>query len=236
MSHAKYGRILSAVTGVILLLGGGCNATDAVTDGSSTGEISTSCTGTLEEVNRLSAQPCPATYCDAVIQGSCDALKSPVTRSETCGAFGTANVSYSIGTKQHQVCYYTVNNLRGVTLSSDSPSYCNKSSKNMVGGEVTTCADPTTVLCDKAANSGAGGSGQTGTTPIPPAKCFNRFSYTCMPCCDPTPPDCANLPDGYPGYSCSQPPVAAGGAGSMVGYGKDFCVCRCSGGQWGCGC
>jgi len=232
------GTTASATVGT----GGGGNG------GTSAGATPTACVGTLDDVNLLSGQPCPVTYCDALIQASCDVLKSPLTHSEleSCGSFGAAKVSFSISPTQQQVCYYVGNILRGITLSSDSPAFCDNSSSNVTGGAVlSNCSSPT-VLCDKLANSGTGGTGQGGatgtgaTTPIPPAKCFNRVSSTCMPCCDPTPLDCANLPDGYPGYSCSEPPIAAGGATSTVPIGmwpgNDYCSCRCRGGQWACDC
>ncbi len=73
------------------------------------------------------------------------------------------------------------------------------------GGQAQVTVDAGALVCHDLLNGAADGG-------PPVARC----------CPDPA-PDCANEPDGYPGYAC-------------VSRGNQYCSCSCSQHVWSCGC
>jgi hypothetical protein len=64
--------------------------------------------------------------------------------------------------------------------------------------------------------------------------CPNRFSQNYMPCCPETPPNCQDMPNGYPGYECT--PDCSNATDENCWYSSAYCACDCREGRWLCGC
>jgi hypothetical protein len=170
---------------------------------------------------------CPATLCAAQVWASaCGSFRSSSGSSSlnVCGDVLTITVNYS--ETRGRSCYYDVRagavgtngNLVGLEYWDGAGSFCGGTSQHVRAGRVPTNCDESSAqaLCDGTTSSAA-------PAQEPPAACFDLFSRTCAPCCEATPPDCSDKPDGYPGYKC-------------VSRENAFCSCSCGAGSWKCAC
>jgi len=222
----------------------GQGAAPGIQAGSSgTGGHEGPCTGDLNTVASSWWTTCPPTLSAARAWAeSCSALQPRAeTRVTTCGLRVTITLDYATHGKE---CYYEVlppcdgeGELVGAEAWDDVPSYCNGTSTQIQAGRTSLrCArdaKQSRVVCVgtnpvEPVDGAGGAAGAGGEDPVPesgPAltACYNAFGSTCEPCCPTTTPECADKPDGYPGYACTPAP-------------KSFCSCTCNGGQWRCGC
>lgn len=184
------------------------------------------CTGSFEEVNAIWMK-CPNTVCQALKEVTCDPSDQgyPFDATSDCGDW--ARVRFDIGGTHGKDCFYHRGGLVAASASDDVPTFCDDTSFSITSDPLPTnwpstewsCPLSQYGYCEEMTVGGFGGA--FDDVIVPEASCFDEFSRGCMPCCSGTPPDCADKPNGYPGYSCH-----AGG----------YCSCQCFGGEWSCAC
>jgi hypothetical protein len=218
----------------------GKGAAPAIQPGSGeTGGDEGACTGDLNSVAAAWWTTCPPTLSAAKAWAeSCPALQPrPVTSITTCGLRVTITLDYGTHGKE---CYYDVvppcngeARLAGAEAWDDVLTYCNGTANKITAGSTSLrCAGDAKQSRDVCVGASpveeaGGAAGAGGEQPVPeePAltACYDAFGNSCQPCCPATTPECADKPDGYPGYACTPAP-------------QSFCSCSCNGGQWTCGC
>jgi hypothetical protein len=212
--------------------------------GSSGGGQAGSCTGSLDSVSKAARFACPPTLCDgqAWAMASCSLwLSVSAATGRLCPGLSALTLTLTDG--ETETCIYADKRaplgndpsgpmldgaLVGVRVTANNPRFCAGTADAISAGQQlpSDCAEPQLGnICARASGSGQGTPSDDDASA--PAACPDAFSSSCAPCCPALKPECADKPDGYPGYSCTPPPT--NGSAS-------YCSCSCSAGQWQCGC
>jgi hypothetical protein len=186
------------------------------------------CAGTLDEASNAFGIPCPVGVCAATAWGeTCNSLPVSVLNATESFCVATTKlktITVNISATRGKACHYEIPpvwlgsgdgpRLVGAEAWDDTNTFCSGASKRITGGTVGTDCTPSDskILCE-------GGAAKGDTHPN---GCFAPFDSRCAPCCPVEPPDCADRPDGYPGFAC-------------VRADDGFIGCSCQGGSWACG-
>lgn len=222
---------------------GGASGSGSSGDAGSSGGQAGSCMGSLEGVSKAARFACPPALCDATAwaMASCSLWVSvSAATGRACPGLSAFTLTLTDGETETCIYKHTPSGndlsgpmldgaLVGVRVTANDQRFCAGAADAISAGQPlpSDCAEPQPgTLCDRAAASSSG-STPSNDDAAAPAACPDAFSSSCAPCCPALKPDCADKPDGYPGYSCTPAPTSSGAS---------FCSCGCSAGQWQCGC